>query len=89
MAKGKEKEMNYYAVQNVILCNENSGKDIVRIAASTVYRCLLTANSLQQDPAVPPWVYRVDEIDITEDLDLGDNAVAILVAGYNINAITL
>ena len=86
--KGKEKEMNYSMLfKTVILCNENSGKRyVVRIAASTVYQLFINGKFITTGPCrTAHGYYRVDEIDITEDLDLGDNVVAILVAGYNIN----
>ena len=86
--KGKEKEMNYSMLfKTVILCNENSGKRyVVRIAASTVYQLFINGKFITTGPCrAAHGFYRVDEIDITKNLDLGDNVVVILVAGYNIN----
>ncbi|NLN04577.1 MAG: hypothetical protein GX166_07155 [Clostridiaceae bacterium] len=86
--KGKEKEMNHSMLfKTVILCNENSGKKyVVRIAASTVYQLFINGNFITAGPCrAAHGFYRVDEIDITKNLDLGDNVVVILVAGYNIN----
>lgn len=87
--KGKEKEMNHSMLfKTVILCNGNSGKKyIAKIAASTVYQLFINGKFITAGPCrAPHGYYRVDEIDITKDLDIGDNVIVILVAGYNINS---
>ena len=60
---------------------------ILRITGSTIYRIFVNGNFSGYGPARGPHCYyRVDEWNITKNLNPGDNLVAIEVAGYNVNS---
>lgn len=85
---GTEKDMNVSLLfKSVVNCNDkNDKKYVVRIAASSVYQLFINGEFITVGPSrAAHGFYRVDEIDITKDLRIGDNSIVILVAGYNIN----
>jgi alpha-L-rhamnosidase len=60
---------------------------ILRVAASTIYRCFVNGKFCGYGPArAGHGYYRVDEWDITSFMGPETNLVAIEVAGYNVNS---
>ena len=86
--KGREEEMNLSLLfKSVIKCfDSDNEKYQIRIAASCVYQLFINGKFVQAGPArCAHGYYRVDDFDITEHLNTGENAILIIVAGYNIN----
>lgn len=86
--KGKENEMNLSLLfKSIIECTiDGKNKYEIKIAASCVYQLFINGKFVQAGPArCAHGYYRVDEIDITEHLSSGENALVIIVVGYNIN----
>lgn len=60
---------------------------VLRLTGSTLYRVFLNGEFLCHGPARACHGYfRIDEFDITSRLQSGRNAVAIEIAGYNVNS---
>lgn len=86
-AEGLEREIN-------ITCGfctkaeRKAGKQyLIKLAASSFYRLFLNGKFVYYGPArCAHGYYRVDEIDLTEQLRNGDNDLAIEVVGYNLNS---
>lgn len=86
-ADGLEREIN-------ITCGfytkaeRKAGKQyLIKLAASSFYRLFLNGKFVYYGPArCAHGYYRVDEIDLTEQLRNGDNDLAIEVVGYNLNS---
>ncbi|OQB14331.1 MAG: Bacterial alpha-L-rhamnosidase [Firmicutes bacterium ADurb.Bin193] len=86
---GRELEKNILAGFRAQFCinDDNSKKVLLKIAASTLYRCYVNGKFVGHGPAVSPHgFYRVDEWDISSKTTGGNNIVAIEVAGYNVNS---
>lgn len=64
-----------------------SGRVVLRVTGSTLYRAFFNGEFRGYGPARGPhgW-FRVDEWDLTDSLKPGRNLVAIEVAGYNVNS---
>ena len=86
-ADGLEREIN-------ITCGfytkaeRKAGKQyLIKLAASSFYRLFLNGKFVYYGPArCAHGYYRVDEIDLTEQLKDGENDLAIEVVGYNVNS---
>lgn len=63
------------------------GRALLKIAGATFYRIKINGVFVHYGPAKAPHKYfRVDEIDITENLKRGENEVTIEVISYNVNS---
>ena len=87
-AEGRAEEMNlslgFRAVVNV---HDPSEKVVLRVAAATIYRAWINGELVAYGPARgPKGFYRVDLIDLSDNIKTGANLVAIEVAGYNSNS---
>ncbi len=84
---GRETEMNVFAGFRAVFDKPGQGSALLRVTASTLYRCYVNGEFAGHGPARGPHGhFRVDERDITPWLKPGKNIVAIEVAGYNANA---
>lgn len=87
-AEGRSEEMNLSLGFRAVVDAKDSGdKAVLRVAAATIYRAWLNGELVAHGPARGPrGYYRVDVIDVTEQLKPGKNLLAIEVAGYNANS---
>ena len=86
--KGREKEMNLtLGFRGVFEAPIQSETLLLRIAASTIYRVFFNGEFLGWGPARAAHGYfRVDQYDLSNLMQKGENIVAIEVAGYNVNS---
>jgi alpha-L-rhamnosidase len=85
--KGVELEKNILVGFRAVVHGPLDGAVVLRIAASTIYRCFVNGEFCGYGPArAGHGYYRVDEWDIGELIRPGKNVVAIEVAGYNVNS---
>ena len=87
-AEGQAEEMNVSLGFRAVVDVENLGENpVLRVAASTIYRAWINGELVAHGPARGPHGhYRVDTIDVSQQLKKGTNVVAIEVAGYNANS---
>ncbi len=84
---GLEEEKNLFAGFRAVFQCEPGRRPVLRIAASTMYRCFLNGTHLGYGPArAGHGHYRVDEWDAGDLVRPGENVLAIEVAGYNVNS---
>jgi alpha-L-rhamnosidase len=84
---GREKEKNLTAGFRAEFKVPNSGKVVLRLTASSLYRFYLNGNFQGYGPARGPHgYYRVDEWDLSGSLEPGVNVLAVEACGYNINS---
>ena len=84
---GREEEKNLLAGFRAVFKCGPDRRPVLRIAASTVYRCFLNGIHLGYGPArAGHGHYRVDEWDTADCIRPGENVLAIEVAGYNVNS---
>ena len=89
--KGRETEKNLFVgFRAVFRTNDVPGRVTLRAAGATDYRVFVNGEFLAHGPARGPHgFFRVDEWDLTDRLQAGDNVVAFEVAGYNVNSYAL
>jgi alpha-L-rhamnosidase len=85
--KGREKEKNVTAGFRAEFSAKPGSQVQLRAAGATLFRIFLNGNFVAHGPARGPhgW-YRVDELNLTPQLQPGTNVIAIEVAGYNANS---
>ena len=77
---GKSEEMNYHLVFRAVVDKNDSAK--IALTASSMYQMFVNGKLVAEGPArAGHGYYRVDEIDISENLDKNKNVVCIYVAG--------
>ena len=85
-AEGRETEMNMTLGFQGVFQTEENNRFTLRITASTLYRVFLNGEFLGYGPArAAHGFFRVDESDIGDVVQSGENVLAIEVAGYNVN----
>jgi alpha-L-rhamnosidase len=85
-AEGREKEMNLTLGFHGVFQTLKNEDCKLRITASTLYRVFLNGEFLGYGPArAAVGFFRVDEYDLRNRLQKGENLLAIEVAGYNVN----
>src|ERR1039458_4095892 len=85
--KGRESEKNLFVGFRAAFKAPAQEKVVLRATGTTIYRIFLNGHFLAQGPARGPHgFFRVDEWDITRNLQPGVNVVAFEVAGYNVNS---
>ena len=85
--EGREKEMNLFVGFRARFDASETNFALLRLTASTLYRVFLNGDFIGHGPArAGHGFYRVDEWNLTPHLQKGTNAVAIEVAGYNVNS---
>ena len=85
--QGREKEMNLNLGFRGIFQSQKNKNATFRITASTLYRVYINGDYLGYGPArTGHGFFRVDEYDLSKHLKIGDNIVAVEVAGYNVNS---
>lgn len=83
----REEEKNLTAGFRAVFQCEPGRRPVLRIAASTIYRCFLNGTLCGYGPArAGHGFYRVDEWDPREFIRPGKNVLAVEVAGYNVNS---
>ncbi|MDD4871619.1 MAG: hypothetical protein PHR77_13765 [Kiritimatiellae bacterium] len=84
---GRETEKNITVGFRAVFEKPGNTKVTLRATGSTLYRVWLNDKFLAHGPARGPhdW-FRVDEIDLTSQLQSGKNMIAFEVAGYNVNS---
>ncbi len=88
--KGRETEKNLFVGFRAAFRLEAQEKVCLRATGSTVYRAFVNGQFLGHGPARGPHDYfRVDEWDLTDRLQPGENVIAFEVAGYNANSYSL
>src|ERR1035441_6683753 len=88
--KGRETEKNLFAGFRVAFKAPAQEKVVLRATGATIYRVFLNGHFLAHGPARGPHGYfRMDEWDLTRNLQPGVNVVAFEVAGYNVNSYSL
>ncbi len=84
---GSEEEKNLFVGFRAVFQCEPDRRLVLRITASTVYRCFLNGTHFGYGPArAGHGHYRVDEWDPGDFIRPGKNVLAIEVAGYNVNS---
>jgi alpha-L-rhamnosidase len=84
---GSEEAKNLFVGFRAVFQCEPDCRPVLRITASTVYRCFLNGTHLGYGPArAGHGHYRVDEWDAGDFIRQGKNVLAIEVAGYNVNS---
>jgi len=84
---GREKEKNRMVGFRIKFDMPKSGRVVLTIAASSIYRFYINGSFAGFGPARGPHgYYRVDEWDLTQKLNTKDNIIAIEVMGYNVNS---
>lgn len=82
--QGLEKEKNIHAGFRAVFPRVGKATVTLKLAGSTIYRVFLNGEFIQHGPARGPHgFYRVDELDLSDRVQDGDNLLAIEVAGYN------
>lgn len=85
-AKGLEQEINVTCGFYTCIEKRENARYEIRLAASCFYRLFVNGKFLYYGPArCAHGFYRVDELDVTEELTEGKNHLAIEVVGYNVN----
>ncbi|MEI8043427.1 MAG: hypothetical protein WCL11_18605, partial [Verrucomicrobiota bacterium] len=88
--KGRETEKNLFVGFRASFQVASPGRVVLRATGATLYRAFLNGQFLGHGPARGPHgFFRVDEWDLTDRLQPGDNVVAFEVAGYNANSYSL
>jgi alpha-L-rhamnosidase len=88
--KGRETEKNLFVGFRATFRTQGQERVWLRATGATVYRVFLNGQFLGHGPARGPHGYfRVDEWDISNRLQPGENVVAFEVAGYNANSYSL
>lgn len=84
---GRANEKNLFVGLRATFEAPEGARVVLRVAASTLYRASVNGEFVGHGPARGPHgYYRVDEWDLTGNLVLGENLVALEVAGYNVNS---
>lgn len=84
---GREEEKNLFVGFRAVFDCEPGSDPVLRIAASTVYRCFLNGVYCGYGPArAGHGYYRVDEWRPGNLVRSGKNVLAVEVAGYNVNS---
>jgi len=84
--RGRQRQMNLFVGFRAVFNRPKSGKAVLRITGSSVYRVYLNGSFIGYGPARGPHGYwRVDEWPLN-NISSGQNVVAIEVAGYNVNS---
>ena len=87
---GRQEEMNLSVGFTASVRKPRQGKTLLRLAGCSIYRVRVNGQFVACGPARGPHgFYRVDEWDISDKLDAGENVVAVEVAGYNVNSFYL
>ena len=85
--KGRETEKNLSVGFHAAFKAPAQQKVLLRATGATLYRVFLNGHFLGEGPARGPHgFFRVDEWDLTDQLQPGANVVAFEVAGYNVNS---
>ena len=88
--KGRETEKNLFVGFRATFQTNAPDRIILRATGATCYRAFVNGQFLAHGPARGPHgFFRVDEWDITDRLQPGENVVAFEVAGYNVNSYAL
>jgi len=88
--KGRETEKNLFVGFRANFKTSGQGNVLLRATGATAYRVYLNGRFLAHGPARGPHgFFRVDEWDLTDQLQPGANVVAFEVAGYNVNSYSL
>lgn len=83
----REREMNLSVGFRAAITTGPCERAVLRMTASTIYRCYLNGEFVGNGPAAAAHGYfRLDEWDVTDRLVPGKNVVAVEVAGYNVNS---
>lgn len=84
---GRETEMNLLVGFRAGFDAPESGRIVLRVTGSSLYRAFVNGQFAGHGPARGPhhW-FRVDEWDVSRLVETGRNVVAIEVAGYNVNS---
>ena len=86
--KGYETEKNIMCGFRTLIIG--SGRAMLRITGSSVYRVFVNGNFAAYGPArTAHGFYRVDEIDLAPFIRSGENLIAVEAAGYNVNSFYL
>lgn len=86
-AEGRETEMNVTLGFRAVFDRPEREKVLLRMTGSTIYRVWVNGQFFAAGPARGPHgYYRVDELDLTDQLQAKSNVVAIEVVGYNSNS---
>lgn len=84
---GRTTEKNLLAGFRAFFEAPAHGRVVLRLTASCLYRAFINGMFCSHGPARGPHgFFRVDEWDLTSRLKVGRNAIAIEVAGYNVNS---
>lgn len=88
--KGRETEKNLFVGFRTTFQTNAPERIMLRATGATDYRAFVNGQFLAHGPARGPHgFFRVDEWDITDRLQPGENVVAFEVAGYNVNSYAL
>ncbi|MEO7598656.1 MAG: hypothetical protein ABIV50_06980 [Opitutus sp.] len=88
--EGRSSEMNLFVEFRAQFAQARAGPALLRLTGATEYRIHVNGEYAGFGPArAGHGFYRVDEIDLTSRLRLGNNEVLIEVAGYNSNSYDL
>lgn len=88
--KGLEKEMNITIGLRTCIHITKDQKAVLNITGSSVYKFYINGDFAGHGPAVAAHgYYRVDQWDISEKVQSGNNIIAIEVAGYNADSFYL
>ncbi len=86
-ASGLEKEINITCGFYASIQKKKGAQYQLKLTASSFYRLFINGNFYYYGPArTAHGYYRVDELDLTEQLVNGINHLAIEVVGYNVNS---
>ena len=81
-AEGREKEMNVWLAFTAKVYRGKS--TVLAVTGSSAYSVRINGEFFAFGPArCAHGFYRVDELDITDALSVGENEVTVTVAGYN------
>lgn len=84
---GRERQMNDFVGFRATVPRPAAGTVLLRFTTPYIAKVLLNGEFLAYGPArAAHGHYRVDDIDLTPRLRVGDNVLAIEVAGYNVNS---
>ncbi len=84
---GLEKGKNIHVGFRAVFRAEAGSAVRLRLAGSTIYRVFLNGEFIHHGPARGPHgFYRVDELDLSGQMNTGDNLLAIEVVGMNCNS---
>ena len=85
--EGREREKNLTAGFRTQFAARTHERVVLRATGSTLYRIFLNGEFIGHGPARGPhnW-YRVDELELTDQVKHGTNLLAFEVAGYNVNS---